>query len=202
MVGNPKLILDYAQIHASGVYGNSSVKNLRFIRPEIRLLSPRSILDYGCGQSALLDRLDLGYPVELLRYDPAIPAYAKTPTTKVDLLINIDVLEHVEERDLDDLMADMCSLCRDAIIIVDTAPAKGTLPDGRNLHVTLKPHGWWQQKLERHFGPLAPVRTVRRARVGFKTWARQPGHTLRYCLMRGVEDAAYYARRLRGKVNT
>jgi hypothetical protein len=201
MTGNRDLIEDYARIHEAGVYGASSIKNLRFIRPEIRLLRPRSILDYGCGQSALIDRLDLGYPVELRRYDPAIPKYANRPDGLADLLINVDVLEHIEEQDLDAVLAEMRALCRDAIIIVDTAPAKGTLPDGRNLHVTLKPHAWWQQRLEQHFGPLDPVRTVRRARAGFKTWARDPGDTLRYRLMRAREDAAYYAKRLRGKVH-
>ena len=35
MVGNNKLIENYAQIHASQVYGNTSLKNLRLIRPEI-----------------------------------------------------------------------------------------------------------------------------------------------------------------------
>jgi hypothetical protein len=143
LVGNSRLIEDYAQIHATRVYGASSVKNLRLLRPEIKLLRPRSLLDYGCGQSALIDRLNLGYPVELYRYDPAIPAFSEKPKAKVDLLINVDVLEHIEERDLDDVITDMRALCRDALIIVDTAPAKGILPDGRNLHVTLKPHDWW-----------------------------------------------------------
>jgi hypothetical protein len=197
MVGNPDLIRDYFRIHASEVYGATSVKSLRFIRPEIRLLRPLSILDYGCGQSALIDRLDLGYAVDLYRYDPAIPAYAEKPATKVDLLINIDVLEHIENSDLDAVLADMRSLCRNAIIIVDTAPASRVLPDGRNLHLTLKPHDWWRQKIERHFGPLEPVRTVRRARAGFKTWRRR--ETLRYYSMRAVEDAAHYASWLRGK---
>jgi hypothetical protein len=199
MVGNPDLIRDYARIHESSVYGASSVKNRRFLRPEIKLRRPTSILDYGCGQSPLIDRLDLGYPVELYRYDPAIPAYAEKPEMEVDLLINIDVLEHIEESDLDNVIAEMRSFCRDAIIIVDTAPAKGFLPDGRNLHVTLKPHAWWQKKLELHFGPLEPVRTVRRARAGFKTWTRRPSQTVWYDLMRVIEDAAHYATWLRGK---
>ena len=199
MVGNTKLIEDYAHIHATKTYGNTSLKNLRLIRPEIKLLRPQSLIDYGCGQSALIDRLDLGYPIKLFRYDPAIPAFASKPKAKADLLINIDVLEHIEEGDLDDVLADMRSLCRDALIIVDTAPARGFLADGRNLHVTLKSHEWWRERISRHFGPLHPVRTLRRARAGFKTWKRTPKETLRYHLMRAGEDASYYARRVRGK---
>lgn len=199
MVGNSKLIDSYAEIHASQVYGNTSLKNLRLIRPEIQLLRPQSIVDYGCGQSALLDRLNLGYPVARYRYDPAIPAFAEKPGVEADLLINIDVLEHIEESDLDDVLSDMRGMCRDALIIVDTAPAKGVLPDGRNLHVTLRPHDWWRERIAQHFGPLYPVRTLRRARAGFKTWKRSSKQTLQYHLMRAREDARYYAKRVQGK---
>jgi hypothetical protein len=179
MIGNSKLIESYAQIHASQVYGNTSLKNLRLIRPEIQLLRPQSIVDY--------------------RYDPAIPAFAEKPGVKADLLINIDVLEHIEESDLDDVLADMRAMCRDALIIVDTAPAKGVLPDGRNLHVTLRPHDWWRERIAQHFGPLYPVRTLRRARAGFKTWQRSAKQTLQYHLMRAGEDVRYYAKRVQGK---
>ncbi len=199
MVGSSRLIEDYAQLHATQVYGTSSLKSLRLLRPEIQLLKPQSLVDYGCGQSILIDRLDLGYPVALYRYDPAIPAYAEKPDVKADLLINIDVLEHIEESDLDDVLADMRSMCREALIIVDTAPAKRVLPDGRNLHVTLKPHAWWSERIGKHFGELYPVRTLRRTRAGFKTWQRGPKDTLRYHLLRAREDARYYAKRLRGK---
>jgi hypothetical protein len=199
MVGNSKLIESYAELHATELYGATSLKNLRLIRPEIKLLHPQSIIDYGCGQSMLIDRLDLGYPLRLERYDPAIPAYALKPKLKADLLINIDVLEHIEESDIDDVLAEMRALCRDALIIVDTAPAKRVLADGRNLHVTLKPHDWWLERIARHFGPLYPVRTLRRARAGFKTWRRSAADTMRYHLMRTAEDARYYAKRMRGK---
>ena len=196
MVGDPELIAQYAQMHASRVYGATSVKNLRFLRPEIKLRRPRSILDYGCGQSRLLEALDLGYPAELFRYDPAIPDYSDKPEATVDLLLNVDVLEHIEESDLDTVLAEMRAACRDAIIIVDTRPASAVLPDGRNAHVTLRPHDWWRERLSGVFGPLWPVRTVRRSRAGFKTWRRGPAETVRYHAMRAAEDAAHYAGRL------
>ena len=98
MTGNPELIAQYRDIHASRVYGDTSIKNLRFLRADITLLKPQSILDYGCGQSRLLAALRLDYPVELLRYDPAIPKWSANPTARADLLLNIDVLEHIEAR--------------------------------------------------------------------------------------------------------
>lgn len=196
MTGNQELIEQYRQIHATTVYGDTSVKNLRFLRPEIRLLRPRSVLDYGCGQSRLIDSLDLGYDAALYRYDPAIPAYSTKPKDKVDLLLNIDVLEHIEEQDLDAVIAEMRSLCREAIIIVDTAPAVRTLSDGRNAHVSLHPHAWWRARLGRHFGHLEAIPTVRRTRAGFRTWSRRPSDKMRYGLMRAAETINHVSLRI------
>ncbi len=193
------LIDYYAETHERRVYGTSSVKYLRFLRPEILVRRPRSILDYGCGQSLFLDCLDLGYDVALHRYDPAIPAYAALPAEKVDLLVSIDVLEHIEERDLDAVLAGMRAACRDAILIVDTKPAKHTLPDGRNAHVSLHPPAWWRERLERHFGPLHPVRTARRSRAAFRTWPRSGPQALQFLTLRARETLIYYARRLVGR---
>jgi len=192
-----QLIEQYRQLHASTRYGATSVKNLRFLRPEIRLLGPRSILDYGCGQSMLLEELNLGYPVVLYRYDPAIPAIATPPAERVDLLINIDVLEHIPEPDLDRVVAHMASLCRNAIIIVDTEPAGTFLPNGENAHCTLHPRGWWADYLRRFFPVLEPVRVKRRRRAAFRTWSRKPGEAARYHLMRAQEDTRFWLGRVR-----
>jgi SAM-dependent methyltransferase len=199
MTGNPELIEQYRRIHAMSAYGTTSIRNLRFIRPEIRLLRPRSILDYGCGQSRLLEALDLGYPVQFGRYDPAIPDYAKKPDRVFDLLINVDVLEHIEETDLDPVIAEMKALCRHAIIIIDTKPAKKVLADGRNAHVTVRPHNWWRERLGRHFSHLEPIATARNTRAGFRTWPRRRGDTIKYLALRTEETASYYARRLAGR---
>jgi hypothetical protein len=199
MTGNADLVDYYARTHENRVYGTSSVKYLRYLRPEIALLRPKSILDYGCGQSIFLDCLDLGDEVELLRYDPAIPAYGKLPRHKADLLVTIDVLEHIEEADLDRVMSEMRAAAREAIIVIDTKPAKHTLPDGRNAHVSLHPHDWWRERLSRHFDHLEPVRTARRSRAAFRTWPRSFSDTLRFWLLRAREDAAHYARRLVGR---
>jgi hypothetical protein len=199
MTGNRDLIEQYREIHSTRDYGSTSVKNLRFIRPEIRLLRPASVLDYGCGQSRLLEALDLGYPVRLERFDPAIPGYDKKPEGVFDLLINIDVLEHIEEADLDAVIGEMRSMCREALIIIDTKPAVLHLADGRNAHVTVRPHAWWQARLARHFPNLEPIRAARRSRAGFRTWSRKPGDSARWALMRIEETTHYFARRLAGK---
>ncbi len=196
MAGNPELIAYYGNTHAERVYGTSSVKYLRFLRPEIKLLHPHSIIDYGCGQSRFLDELDLGYPFKKLRFDPAIPDFAEPPREQADLLVSIDVLEHIEEDDLDEVIADMRRACRNAIIIIDTKPAKHRLPDGRNAHVTLRAEHWWRQKLSKHFASLSPLKTKRRSRAGFKTWTRSFPQTFRFRALRAGEDVVYYSKRL------
>jgi Methyltransferase domain len=193
--GAADLIEQYRQIHAAGPYGESSAKNLRFLRPEIALLKPGSIIDYGCGQSRFLDELRLSHDVDLIRYDPAIPQFSQKPNIRADLLINIDVLEHIEEGDLDDVIDDLASLSRNAIIIIDTKPASTFLPDGRNAHVTIRPHLWWRQRLLKHFPTLHPVVTVRRSRAGFKTWSRSSVDLLNYLRLRVEEDLRHYSHR-------
>ena len=200
MPGSQDHLEQYRQIHATREWGNTSVKNLRFLRPEIRLLKPASILDYGCGQSRFLEALGFGPAVRLQRYDPAIPDYATPPEGKADLLINVDVLEHIPEEDLDDVLTHMASLCRNAIIVIDTKPAGLTLPNGQNAHCTLHPHAWWQERLSHFFPVVVPIRAARRSRAAFRTWHRGPGDTLRFRLMRIGETVRHFWHRLiRGK---
>ena len=198
-VHNRDLVAQYADIHRSRRYGDTSIKNLRFLRPAVRLLAPRSILDYGCGQSRLLEALALGPSTRLLRYDPAIPEYATPPVEKADLLVNIDVLEHIAEEDLDAALAEMRSLCENAIVIVDTRPAALVLSDGRNAHVTLRPHEWWRKKLEEFFPVVVPIRAVRRSRAAFRTWRQTPAESALFRLLRLGEDVRHYAGRARRK---
>ena len=195
-----QLIEHYGAIHASRMYGNTSVKNLRFIRPHIRLLRPQSVLDYGCGRSALLEALNLGAGVKTFRYDPAIPEYASPPANAVDLLLNVDVLEHIPESDLPATLEAMRDVTRHALIIIDTRPASLLLPSGENAHCTLHSHIWWQDYLKRYFPTLEPIRAARRSRAAFRTWSLSPRQRIALPLMRAGEDAAFWwMRALYGK---
>lgn len=197
MPGNSDLIRQYEKIHAERSYGNTSVRNLRFIRPDIVMLQPQSVIDYGCGQSTLIDELKLGYQPELFRYDPAIPAHSTLPDRKFDLLLNVDVLEHIEEHDLDKVLASMRAACHNALIIVDLKEAALLLEDGRNAHVTIRPREWWAAKIAQHFGTVYPVTVARSTRAGFRTWERKDA--LRFAWLRLRYNFTYYFFRLLGK---
>ncbi len=163
------LIDQYRQMHRERAYGTTSVKKAPYILPYIQLLKPRTVVDYGCGQSSLAELISERCGVKATRYDPAIPAYEKRPTGRCDLLINVDVLEHVPEDAIDGVVADMAQLSDNAIIIVDTRPASTLLPDGRNAHVTLRPVQWWMERLAGHYPHVRQI-WVQRRPASFITW--------------------------------
>ena len=185
----------YEQLHATQAYGNTSVKNLRFLRPHLRLRKPASLLDYGCGQSRLLEALDMPEGVALVRYDPAIPAFSERPQAPCDVLLNVDVLEHVPESELDNVLADMRALCTDAIIVIDTEPAKQILANGENAHCTLHDADWWQARLKPYFPTLSRIRVARRGRAAFITWEYGLAERLRFAALRMVEQVKYIVSR-------
>jgi hypothetical protein len=106
-------------------------------------------------------------PETVDHYNPSIEEFSTKSEVVSDLLINIDVLEHIEERDLDRVLSEMKSICSNALIIVDLKKAELLLDDGRNAHVTIKPADWWESKISSHFGKLYRIKTARSSRVGF-----------------------------------
>lgn len=192
MTGNPDLVKYYSQLHNSQKYGDTSVRYFRHILPDIKLLKPKSILDYGCGQSKLLDIINYRYPVECFRYDPAIESFSELPKNKVDLILNIDVLEHIENNDLDTIIEEIASASHHAIIIIDTKPATRTLPDGRNVHVSLHPPEWWLHKLSQHFSYIEYAYNTGKSRVSFRTWKHNSLDKIYYNLSKTLENIKFH----------
>ncbi len=198
MAGDEELIKEYSKIHKSHDWGWTSVKNLRFLLPYVRILRPQSIIDYGCGTSPLLKLLDVDSIRERRHFDPAITEHAEPPTKAYDLLVSIDVLEHVDEEHLDEVIAHMAELSKEAIIIVDTKPAALLLADGRNAHLSLHDHHWWQMRLEKHFGPMIPIKVKRRSRASFRTWELTTFQKIQWTYWRFTEFLSYLKRRVGG----
>lgn len=195
---NPAQIDQYRTLHARGAYGDRSVKKLRFIRPHLLIRQPESLIDFGCGQSTLVDNLNIPSLKRADRYDPAIPRYAMPPAGVYDVLVNVDVLEHVPEPQLEPLLKQMRSLCRDALIVIDTVPATQILPNGENAHCTIRPASWWQAKLQPIFGELHRIHVARTGRAAFVTWRYSFSDRLRLSLLQTKAHGAYFARRIVG----
>jgi hypothetical protein len=171
------LIEQYRQMHRERAYGATSVKKAPYILPYVQLLKARTVIDYGCGQSSLAELISERCGAKVTRYDPGLPAYDERPNGRFDLLINIDVLEHVPEDAVDGVIAEMATLSDKAIIIIDTRLAATTLSDGRNAHLTLRPPRWWKGRLARHY-PDARRIWVQRRPASFVTWRVSSPQTL------------------------
>jgi hypothetical protein len=164
------LIDSYRALHAANTgYGTTGIKRLPYIMPYIQLAAPWTAVDYGCGRSAVADLVGAAAECAVTRYDPAIPEYAAPVPGRRDLLLSIDVLEHIPEHELDAVLRDMASIAEKAIIVIDTKLATTLLPDGRNAHVTVRSPEWWQARLGMHY-PVVPRIWVWKRPAAFVTW--------------------------------
>lgn len=107
-----------------------------------------SVLDYGCGKGTLAAELENAVPVA--EYDPAIEG-KDGPPEPADLVVCLDVLEHVEPDKLEATIKHLHSLTLGELLVtIACRPSTATLADGRNAHLIIEPPEWWAEK----FAPL------------------------------------------------
>ncbi len=188
----------YRQLHEERRYGNTAVRMRRFVEPWMQLANPGSVLDYGAGQGGFVDILDLPSAVVRDSYDPAIPQIAARPERTYDMVVCIDVMEHIEPNEVADVLADIATFAPKALFIIDTQPARATLPDGRNAHTTLEPASWWKRQIEAAFGHATAVPVFRKGRCAFKTYPSSLGEWVQFSRLLAGEEIAYQVWRLRG----
>ena len=127
-----------------------------------------SVLDYGTGKGALVERLRAELPAAMAvqGYDPAMPAFAAKPSAPADILICLDVLEHIEMASIDAVLRDIHALTRQfCYLVIDLQPAVKTLADGRNAHILLAPPEWWVGRVAQLFPCQASFPVMHRAGV-------------------------------------
>jgi hypothetical protein len=132
-------------LHAKGNYGTASLQYGQIVSAIVEGTGAKTLLDYGCGSMQNLKKV-LDCDVMYLGYDPAIPEFSvKEPC---DLVVCIDVLEHIEPELLDNVLDDLLMLTgKWGFFTVHTGPAKKVLRDGRNAHLIQKPAEWWLPKI-------------------------------------------------------
>lgn len=129
-------------------YGTTAHSWVGNVRDLARMSGCDSILDYGCGKGQLRKLLP---EYDVREYDPAIEAHAADPEP-ADLLVSIDVMEHIEPECLDEVLEHMRSkTLSNAFITVSLIPAQKTLKDGRNAHILLRPYTWWISYLTQYW---------------------------------------------------
>ncbi len=120
-------------------YGVNAHRWADHILSMAKKLETRSILDYGCGKSTLQKAI----PFPIAQYDPAMPEFSDPPEP-ADLVVCVDVLEHIEPVCLNDVLDDLKRVTkRLAFLEIATRPAKKFLPDGRNAHLIQENGNWW-----------------------------------------------------------
>ena len=132
---------------------------------------PRSLLDYGCGKGKQYEERQVhlawgGLMPHL--FDVGVEAFSARPKGPFDGVICTDVLEHIAEPDVDPVLADIFSFLppRDdggesfAVFWVSCRPARAKkLQDGRNVHLTVRPSAWWDERISKFQRPGLLIRT-------------------------------------------
>lgn len=118
---------------------------------------PKTLLDYGSGKGRQYLHKVRGEVRHQYKawdiipdcYDPGVPAFSKKPDHPYDGVICTDVAEHIPESEVPWFLTDVISYCTKFVFfVIFVEPAKKSLPDGRNAHLTVRPPTWWTTQLE------------------------------------------------------
>ena len=168
-----ELIAQYAKIHAEKDYGHSSEIMIGIVQKHIYdLPEVKTILDFGCGRSRLVDWLAKIHDATPYRYDPAIPEFAEMPVDKVDLVICTDVMEHISDADIKPVIRQIKGLSDNAFFNISCREADEILPNGENAHCSVHPHAWWMSRLRGQFPNVARTRAFSSDDLSAFTWGK------------------------------
>jgi len=114
----------------------------------------KSILDYGSGKSDFLKTMERDHPdhgFQINQYEPARPELAGDPIAS-DMVICVDVLEHIEPDKLDNVLDHIASKTNKIfyfkVCLVDSF---NSFEDGTNLHLIVEPKEFWLDKLSKYY---------------------------------------------------
>lgn len=138
---SPGYLAEQRTLHETS-YGSSGHYWLGHVLELCEVFKLGSVLDYGAGKATLGNYLK-GYGINYRAYDPV--TYPDRPKGQFDLVVCLDVLEHVEEAYLPAVFEDFRSMTAKVLFAnVCTRPSSKTLSDGRNAHITQHDYDWWK----------------------------------------------------------
>lgn len=107
-----------------------------------------SFVDYGCGKGWLEQFLD---PMPVSSYDPMVEEFSNPDYKSQGWLVCLDVLEHVEEKYLDNVLRHIYrSFIHKALFYISWADTD-IFPDGTDAHITKHDFHWWYLRLTKYF---------------------------------------------------
>ena len=140
--------------------GRSTLVFAKLIRDIIQKNQITNMLDYGCGKGFFYDNSfevkDLkikslrdywGIKIDL--FDPCYENYSIINEDNIyDMVISIDVLEHIPEQDIDWVLDRIIGKAKKYVFInVACYSAAALLPNGNNAHININNHKWWFEKI-------------------------------------------------------
>lgn len=156
MTGN--FIARYRELAATdgtNFSGLSILQHAKSIAKLVKSTGAKSMLDYGCGRGdayrsphKVHQTIGISRPFVTL-YDPAFRRDNELPIGRYDLVVCSDVLEHVPEDEVDELILRLFAYAKKAVwASVCCRAAKKSFPDGVNMHCTVQPYAWWEAKFK------------------------------------------------------
>ena len=161
------LIKIYADLHKNGTTWDDAKdtfdgKSLKYffqpIKQIIDLTKSKSLIDFGCGKAKfyfnkiLINEIEYNNVIEYWNikdyylYDPGVNNFSTYPNKKMDGVVCIDVVEHMPPVDVIDFIEDIFKLAKKFVFIVIACYlAKKKLPDGRNVHLSIKNPKEWEE---------------------------------------------------------
>ena len=141
------------KLHANPDYGIASLEFVSLVASLVNKLRITELLDYGCGKGRLMHALQgkVENNLKIQCYDPAVPEFSTMPGP-MQMVVCIDVLEHIEPEKLDLVLDDLRRCTKQvAYLVIHTGPSRKVLPDGRNTHLIQQSPSWWRGRLEKFF---------------------------------------------------
>ena len=140
--------------------GRSTLGFAKLIKGIIYKNQITNMLDYGCGKAFFYDNpFEIkGLKIKSLRdfwalkidlFDPCYENYSVIDENKIyDLVISIDVLEHIPEQDIDWVLDRIIGKAKKYVFMnVACYSAAALLPNGKNAHININNHKWWFEKI-------------------------------------------------------
>lgn len=138
----------YRELHKTDEFpGTELAPHVDAIAALVKQTNSTTLLDFGCGkgQQYSIDNLHECWGGILpTLYDPGFPEHDVKPDGLWDGVICTDVLEHVPEAAIRDVLGDIISRSNKFVFLnVSIRVARAVLPNGENAHCTVKPPEWW-----------------------------------------------------------
>jgi hypothetical protein len=117
-----------------------------------RLNPKHTILDYGCGKGGTIKWLVKQGFKDVVGYEPYVEEFSAVTRLdkRYDTIYTQDVLEHIH---IDEIPWQLFKvLAQESVHIIDLTPAKKTLANGDNAHITLLPPDVWINMFATHVG--------------------------------------------------